>query len=323
MNAPASNKYNGFLLSLVVPVYYEEECIQEFIDVTSAELTSHGVHYELVFIDDGSTDNTVAIIKKNAAEDTRIKLIEFSYNHGKEAAVTAGIRFASGDYLLYMDPDLQDPPDEIVNFLDKILEGYDLVFGVRKEKKDSAINIIYSKIFWFTLDKLTGLSLPRPLAVMRIFNRKFANEFNKYDEANRFIEGLFMHVGMRWTHIEVSQRERFAGVSKFNFRRKMQLALKAIFDFSDLPLKIATRFGAFLIVAALFATALLIGLRLFVMNFQLGWPSIFIMLTFSMGVQLFFLGLIGKYVGNIYRETKNRPLFSVKHTTNLKTREAS
>lgn len=306
-----------FMLSLVVPVYFEEDCICQFINEVDAELTKNQINYEIVFVDDGSKDRTAAIIKNEIEKNKRIRLVEFSYNHGKESAVTAGITYARGDYLLYMDPDLQDPPDEIMNFVNKIQEGYDLVFGVRREKKDTFINSLMSKVFWFVLDKFTGLSLPRPLAVMRIFNRRFADKFLEYREANRFIEGIFMDIGMKRTEILVSQRERFAGVSKFNFQRKMRLAMKAIFDFSELPLKLVTRLGFFFVIFSLLGAAGVVFAKLFYVDFQAGWPSIIAVQFFGIGLQLFSLGVIGKYVGNIYRESKRRPLFSVKELTNF------
>ena len=305
------------LLSLIVPVFYEEDCILQFIKETRKALNSQGYHYEIVFIDDGSRDNTVSLIKKEAKVDDRIKLLELSYNHGKQAAVTAGINHAKGDYLLYMDPDLQDPPEEIVNFVDKIEEGYDLVFGVRKEKKDSFKNQIFSKIFWGTLEKFTGLNLPKGLAVMRIFNREFADRFISYGEQNRFIEGLFMHIGMKQTSIIIEQRERFAGVTKFNFKRKMELALDAIFDFSEKPLRLAVKMGISFIILGLVSLLLIVLCKLFFLDFQTGWASIITTIVFTMGIQLFFLGIIAIYIGKIYRETKKRPLFSIKEQTNI------
>ncbi len=309
---------NDFLLSLVVPVYFEEECIRQFIMEVDQELTNNLINYEIVFIDDGSKDRTVEFIKDEISRNPRIRLVEFSYNHGKESAVTAGITYAKGDFLLYMDPDLQDPPDEIMNFVNKIQEGYDLVFGVRREKKDTFLNVLMSKIFWFVLDRFTGLSLPRPLAVMRIFSRRFADKFLEYHEANRFIEGIFMDVGMKRTEIYVSQRARFAGVSKFNFRRKMKLALKAIFDFSELPLQLVMRLGMFFVGFSFLGAFCIILAKIFLVNFQAGWPSVVVMQLFGIGLQLFVLGIIGKYVGNIYKESKRRPLFSVKKFHNFK-----
>ena len=144
-------------LSLIVPVYFEEDCINQYLFETIPVLDNIEMEWEIVFIDDGSKDKTQELIKAFADRDNRIKLIEFSYNQGKQAAVSAGINYATGDYLLYMDPDLQDPPNEIPNFVAEIEKGYDLVFGVRKEKIDSTINKIYSRIFWGTLNKFTGL----------------------------------------------------------------------------------------------------------------------------------------------------------------------
>lgn len=305
-----------FLLSLVVPVYFEQECIERFISEISSTLDGR-YEWEVIFIDDGSKDRTVDLIKAQAANNPRIKLLVLSYNHGKESAFTAGVTHARGDYLLYMDPDLQDPPEEIPRFVERALEGYDLVFGVREQKRDTLANRLFSSVFWWLLDRFTRLDLPRPLAVMRIFNRRFANEFLKYQESNRFIEGLFMKVGMSWTTLTIKQRDRFAGQSKFTFHRKLKLALKAIFDYSELPLKLATGFGTLLVVLSLLAALVVVFLRLFVMDFLLGWPSLFITLMAGFGMQIFFMGLIGTYVGKIYLESKRRPLFSIKESVNV------
>lgn len=304
-------------LSLVVPVYFEEACIAQFIAECRAVLADMDIDYEFIFVDDGSTDRTVPIIRELALQDRRIKLIEFSYNHGKQAAVSAGIRHASGDYLLYMDPDLQDPPEEIPRFLDRISQGYDLVFGVRREKKDSFANRQFSRLFWMVLRKFTGLDLPRNLAVMRIFSRRFANQFLRYAEQNRFIEGIFMHVGMKQTTLVIEQRERFAGTSKFNFRRKVRLAFDAILDFSELPLTIAVKLGVLISCLGFLATLVVGILKLTVVNFEAGWPSLLSLLLVGLGVQLFFLGIVALYTGRIYRESKGRPLFSIMATTNL------
>lgn len=304
-------------LSLVVPVYYEEEVILQFLKETKIVLDSLPITYEYVFVDDGSKDRTVEIIKEEAKKDARIKLVVFSYNHGKASAVSAAIAHASGDYLLYMDPDLQDPPVEIPRFLQEIDKGYDLVWGIRKEKKDSFINRLFSKIFWGTLNKFTGLNIPKGIAVMRMFNRDFADEFLKYNETNRFIEGIFIDISKHWTTIEIGQRERFAGTTKFNFKRKMQLAFDAIFDFSELPLKMTVKFGMSLVGLGLLGLMVLVLLKLFFINFQAGWPSIIASIIIVFGLQLFFMGIISLYIGRIYKEVKRRPLYSIKDKTNL------
>ncbi len=304
-------------LSLVIPVYFEEECITQFLNEVRPVLESIGPSWEIVFIDDGSKDRTVEIIKEQALLENRIKLIEFSYNQGKQAAFSAGIKYASGDYFIYMDSDLQDPPNEIPRFIEEIDKGYDLVFGIRREKIDSLINKIYSKIFWTTLNKFTGMEIPTGLAVMRIFNRQFANKFLEYGEQNRFIEGIFMHIGMKRTEIEITQRERFAGKSKFNFRKKLQLAFDAIFDFSELPLKFAVRLGTILSLCGFLSLIIILFLKLFVVDFAAGWPSIISAIALSLGLQLFFIGVAAIYIGKIYKESKNRPLYSIKQFTNL------
>ena len=306
------------LLSLVVPVYNEEECILEFISQVRSELDDSPLHYEIVFADDGSTDKTVELIRGEIGNDSRIRLVELSYNHGKQAALTAAVTYSNGDYLIYMDPDLQDPPKEISRFIAKIEEGYDLVFGVRESKEAGFVDVLFSKVFWLILDVFTGLKLPRPLAVMRIFNRDFANRFLDYKESNRFIEGIFMHIGMRQATLVIRQKQRFAGKSKYNFARKLRLAKDAILDYSELPLKLATRAGIILVITSLLAVLTLTILRLFFIDFQLGWPSLICTLWFGFGINLLFLGVIGSYVGKIYSESKHRPLFSTQRLTNIK-----
>jgi glycosyltransferase involved in cell wall biosynthesis len=305
------------LLSLVVPVYYEEEVILQFLKETKVVLDQLPFDYEYVFVDDGSKDKTVVILKQQAKTNDKIKLIVFSYNQGKAAAVSAAIAHAKGDYLLYMDPDLQDPPHEIPRFIEEIEQGYDLVWGIRSEKKDSFINVIFSKLFWGTLNKFTGLDIPKGVAVMRIFNRSFAEEFLKYQEANRFIEGIFISISKNWKTIEIDQRERFAGKTKFNFKKKMQLAFDAIFDFSELPLKMAVRLGVILSILGFLGLMILLILKICFINFQSGWPSIIASIIIGFGLQLFFLGIVSLYVGRIYKEVKRRPIYSIKSKFNL------
>lgn len=307
-------------LSLVVPVYFEEDCIGQFVKETRSVLQTLEMDHEYIFVDDGSKDRTTEIIRALAAEDPCIKLVEFSYNHGKQAAVTAGIHYATGDYLLYMDPDLQDPPEEIPRFVTEITKGYDLVLGVRRAKMDTWVNRIFSRLFWWVLDEFTGLSIPHGLAVMRIFNRRFADQFALYGEQNRFIEGIFLHIGMNSSTLIIDQRKRFAGQSKFNFKRKMGLALDAILDFSELPLKMAVRLGALTSCLGFVAVIVVLVLKLTLIHFQAGWPSLLSLLILGFGTQLFFLGIAALYIGRIYRETKGRPLYSVKKTTNLDNR---
>jgi len=304
-------------LSLVVPVFNEEEVILQFLKETRVELKKLKITHEYVFVDDGSRDGTVAILRQEAKKDPRVKLVALSYNHGKAYAFSAAIEHASGDYLLYMDPDLQDPPKEIPRFYHEAQKGYDLVWGVRRTKEDSWWNRQWSRLFWKSLNGLTGLQIPKGIAVMRIFNKEFAREMCKYREANRFIEGIFSAISKKWTVLEVDQRPRFAGVTKFNFRKKINLALDAIFDFSEVPLKITVHLGMVLTGLGFFALVLLVSLKIFLIHFQAGWPSIIASLIMMFGIQIFFLGIMSIYIGKIYKEVKGRPLYSVKEKINL------
>lgn len=304
-------------LSIIVPVYFEEECIDQFIEETTALVTERGYDYEIIFVDDGSGDLTVPKIQQHCRSNQRLKLVELARNHGKQWALSAGIEFARGEVLIMMDPDLQDPPTEIPRFIAKLAEGYDLVFGIRSEKKDTRLNVLLSKLFWWTLRKFTALNLPSNLAVMRIFNRAFADRFLEFTESSRFIEGLFMLVGMRQTSLEITQRKRFAGRTKFGLAAKTKLALDAIFDFSEIPLRFLIKFGFLIIVLSTGGILTIGGLKLFVIDFQAGWPSVISLLTLGFGTLLFFLGIIAIYIGKIYADVKRRPLYSLKQTTNI------
>lgn len=304
-------------LSVIVPVYFEEECIDQLVHELTEVITGEEYDYEIIFVDDGSQDGTVSKIKQHCRLNQRIKLVELARNHGKQWALSAGIEFARGDLLVMMDPDLQDPPTEIPRFIAKLGEGYDLVFGVRSEKKDTRLNVVLSKLFWWTLRKFTALNIPSNLAVMRIFNRAFADRFLQYRESSRFIEGLFILVGMRQTTLEISQRERFAGRSKFGLVAKMRLAADAIFDFSETPLRFLVKLGLLIIASGLVGILSIIILRVFLVDFQAGWPSVIFLLTTGLGILLFFLGIMAIYIGKIYGEVKRRPLYSLKQTTNL------
>lgn len=304
-------------LSLIVALYFEEECVAEFVARIRDALDAAPLSYEIVFVDDGSQDRTVEIVRAHAVEDERIKLVELSRNHGKEAAVTAGIAHASGRYLLMMDPDLQDPPDRILDFYAKIQEGFDLVFGVREVRNDSLINILFSKLFWAFLNGLTGLKIPKNLAVMRIFTRRFGEEFLRYEERVRFIEGIFMSIGMRRTTLQVENHQRFAGTSKFNFRRKIGLALDAIIAFSDRPIQVTVGTGLALLVGTLSYGAWTFVRKVFFDVGLSGWTSTILIVMFIGSIQIILLGIIGNYVGRLYTETKRRPIYTVMRRTNL------
>lgn len=300
-------------LSLVVPLYDEEECIAEFIHQVRASIEHLSFSYELIFVDDGSQDRTVPLVVGFCESDSRIELIQLTRNFGKEAALTAGISHARGKFILTMDPDLQDPPERIADFYNQIQDGYDLVFSTRIEKSDSLLRKMTSRIFWTSLNVVTGLQIPANLGAMRIFSQKFAQEFLRYPERVRFIEGLFMSIGMKRTTIEIENRPRFAGVSKFTLNRRIKLATNAMLAFSDLPLRFMASLGLLGVLASSLFGVYFVLRKLMFGEGLLGWTSTVTMIIFFGSLQLLVLGLIGNYIGRIYTEIKARPIYSVYH----------
>jgi dolichol-phosphate mannosyltransferase len=277
-----------------------------------ATLDPRGEPYEILLVDDGSDDDTVLVALAQRRLCPALRVVELAFNHGKAGALTAGAAHARGDCVVFMDPDLQDPPEAVPQVIDKLREGYDLVFTTRDEKHDSPVNRLISAIFWRFLRGFTGLDLPIGLGTMRACSRAFIDRFLQYRETNRFLEGLFVHTGLRQTVVKVPHHSRFAGVSKFNARRKVSLAITAVVSFSDVPLRWCMKVGAALLGLGCLGALGLIVARLFFTTFQLGWPSLIAAMTAGFGLNLLFLGVIGLYVGGIYREVKQRPLFSVR-----------
>ncbi len=304
-------------LSVVAPLYYEEECVDAFLAAVTGVLDGMDEDAEIVLADDGSTDRTVERVRDWIRRDPRVKLVELAYNHGKPAAVTAALAHCTGDRVVIMDPDLQDPPAEIPRLVAAIDEGYDLVWGVCVEKPEAFFNRLGSRAFWFVLERLTGLTIPHNLSTMRVVNRKFVERFLLYGETNRFIEGMFQHVGLRVTQIEVERHERVAGRTKFTLKRKITLALTAVAAYSDLPLRLTLRGGLYVMLLGALGVVALLASAFIGVDFQLGWPSVICTILLGTGLNIVFLGVIGTYVGSIYREVKHRPIFAVRETHNI------
>ncbi|MEM6795399.1 MAG: glycosyltransferase family 2 protein [Acidobacteriota bacterium] len=304
-------------LSLVIALYNEEACLDELMKQVRATLDPEPWDYEIVFIDDGSADRTVAMAAGFAEDDSRVKLLELSRNHGKAAAVTAGIAHARGRYVLMMDPDLQDPAESIPEFHREIQKGYELVFGIRSGRQDPWATRLASKLFWIVLNGMTGLKIPPNLAVMRIMSRRFADEVARYGERVRFIEGLFMVIGLPRTTLEIEHRDRFAGESKFTWRRRLRLAVDAILAFSDRPIRWTTATGFFLLGSSLVYGAYLFFRKLLFGIGLTGWTSTTLLILFIGSIQIILLGVLGSYVGRLYTEIKARPIYTVARRWNV------
>ena len=302
-------------ISVCSPIMNEQECIREFYSRLKIELEN--VDWELILVDDGSTDNTVNIVQEICRTDPRVKFIELARNHGKSKAATTAFLYSSGDYIVYMDTDLQDPVGRILEFCDILKSGYNVVYGIRKERNDKFITKIQSKIFWFILNKYTNLSIPVGLSVMRGFDKSFKNRLLSLKEHNRFLEGLFFITSGNMTTLEIEHHHRFAGESKYNFKKKIELAANAIFDFSDRPLIWAVKLGIILLSFSMIYFILILSLVFLGYPIAQGWISIIGILTFFSGLQVLLIGGVGLYVGKSYLETKKRPNVSISKVFNL------
>lgn len=221
---------NNLQLSIISPVLNEELCIEAFLNQVIFECNSLQIPYEIILVDDGSSDNTITIIKKMITVHSNIKLLELAYNHGKYAALYAGMQAASGLYQIYMDPDLQDPPHEIINLYNSIKkENVDIVFGTNAHthSKQSFLNYLFSKTFWYCLIKFSHIPFPKNMVVMRIFTKEISEKYISYCRPHWFAEANFLSLSKNYKTLEIAQNNRFAGTSKFNFSRKMKYTIWA------------------------------------------------------------------------------------------------
>lgn len=299
-------------------MYYEEKVADECCRRITAVMESCGYPYELVFVNDGSRDRTLEILEGFAAKDKRVKVISFSRNFGHQLAVTAGIDKARGSAVVIIDADLQDPPELILDMLRLWEQGYDVVYARRKKRKgESFFKLVTAKLFYRVLDKLSDVRIPLDTGDFRLIDARVADELRKMRERNRFLRGMISWMGFRQTPLEYERNERFAGETKYPFKKMVKLALDGIISFSSKPLKLAQYLGFFAVFCAaavfLYSVACrLIGGR----NLVSGWASIMTAVTFLGGVQLISVGILGEYIARMYEESKNRPLYIIEKEIN-------
>lgn len=299
-------------VSIVTPVFNEVEVIQLFYErVQRAMAALDSMAYELIFVDDGSTDGSYEklIALANANADT--KIIKFSRNFGHQIAITAGIDLAKGDAVVVIDADLQDPPEVIKAFVDKWQEGYDVVYGVRaKREGESKLKLLTAAMFYRLLHRIIKLDIPVDVGDFRLMSRRVVNQFMKLREKDRFVRGLVSWVGFKQIGVQYLRDKRFAGETKFPYRKMIKFALDGITSFSDLPLKLATWLGYFTSFLALLYLCSVFVQKALGYTVQ-GWATIMVAVLFIGGVQLISIGIIGEYVGRIFNETKQRPLYVI------------
>jgi glycosyltransferase involved in cell wall biosynthesis len=300
------------LISVVIPVLNEERGLTRLVDRVAAALESMGRPWEVVFVDDGSSDATSAVLTAVNARDPRFKAVVLSRNFGKEIAVAAGLRYAGGDCAVIMDGDLQHPPEAIASFVRFWEQGYDVVYGQRSDRAtDSAVHRLSSRVFYWLFTWISRTTLPRDAGDFRLIDRKVLNVLNRMDERSRFNKGLFAWVGFRSIGVPFEVEEREAGVSRWRPRQLLRFALDGFVSFSTIPLRVWSYIGL-LVSAFAFVFALFILIETLVRGTDApGFPTLIISVMFFAGVQLISLGVIGEYLGRVYEEVKGRPLFVV------------
>jgi dolichol-phosphate mannosyltransferase len=301
------------LLSIVTPCYNEEEVIDETIrrlKTFCSELVNFNV--ELIFVDDGSRDRTRELLKCFATSDSRIKLIGFARNFGHQIAVTAGIDAANGDAVVLIDADLQDPPEIIHQMIAKWREGYDVVYGTRSERQgESAFKLATARGFYRLLNRLSDVTIPLDTGDFRLMSRNVVDTLRAMPERDRFVRGMVSWVGFKQTALPYKRAERFAGASKYPLRKMLRFAMDGILSFSTTPLQMSAMAGIICASFALLGIIYAVLLRLFSNSWVEGWTALIVAVLFIGGVQLIAIGVVGAYIGRIYNEIKNRPLYVV------------
>ena len=300
-------------LSIIVPVYNEESVLQEFYQRTSGVLDNlDGMSGGILFIDDGSSDNSVAIIRELVRKDERLSLIRLSRNFGKEAALTAGLDHVDADAVVIIDADLQDPPELIPRMIEMWREGFDTVYGQRTERHgESFVKKATASLFYRLMGGVGRVSIPRDTGDFRLISRRAVNALRSLPESNRFMKGLFSWIGYPQVALRYSRDPRHAGDTKFNYWKLWNFALDGITSFTTLPLKLASYIGVFLAFGSFIYGAYVIIKTLIWGDPVPGYPSLMTVVLFIGGIQLMFMGVLGEYLGRMFDETKRRPLYLV------------
>jgi polyisoprenyl-phosphate glycosyltransferase len=309
------------LVSVVAPVFNEEEGLAEFYDQTTKamEAIAPPVRHELVFVNDGSSDGSLGILRKLAEADRRVRVIDLSRNFGHQIAITSGIDNAAGDAVVIIDADLQDPPSVIAEMVARWREGFKVVYGVRSQRAgENRLKLWTAKWFYRLLNRLSDTPLPVDSGDFRLMDRQVVDALCELREENRYIRGLVSWVGFSQTAVHYARDPRHAGETKFTMRKMVRFAVDGITSFSEKPLRVSIQMGMLTCVVGLvLAAAIVIGKLIRPGSALPGYASIMSVVLFFGGVQLLSIGLMGEYVGRIYRESKRRPLYFVAERLNF------
>lgn len=305
-------------LSVVVPVYNEEAVILETCKRLKAVMDSMAETYEIIFVNDGSRDRTAFIINEICETDKKIKFIDFSRNFGHQLAITAGMDYAEGEAIIVIDADLQDPPEVIPKMVQKWKEGFNVVYGKRLERKGETIfKKLTARIFYRLMRQMTDIDMPVDTGDFRLIDRKVCDALKLVNERNRYVRGIISWLGFKQTGVEFTREKRYAGETKYPFRKMLRFAFDAISSFSYKPLKLASYVGFFLSFFSFVYLLIVLYEGLFTNKTIPGWTSTLAVSLLFNGIVLIMLGIIGGYIGRIYDEAKGRPLYIIRQFKNL------
>jgi polyisoprenyl-phosphate glycosyltransferase len=302
----------AFRLSMAIPLHNEETVLPELLRRTRAVLDQiAGGPHEIVFVDDGSADRTFAILEEAVRQDSRVRAISLSRNFGHQAALTAALDHVTGDAVVVMDGDLQDVPEAIPQFVERFQQGYDVVYAQRVRRKEPwPLRLCYF-VFYRIMAKLSDVRLPLDSGDFGLMSRRVIDQVRRMPEHHRYLRGMRSWVGFRQTGLPVEREERHSGKSKYSLWRLVKLATDGIFAFSIVPIRAAALLGAAAIGVSMLYVFYALYFRFFLNQSPQGFTALIAAVTFLSGVLLFFLGVIGEYVGRIYEETKARPIYIV------------
>ncbi|MFZ3171876.1 MAG: glycosyltransferase family 2 protein [Carboxydocellales bacterium] len=302
-------------LSVVVPIYFEEQLINEFYKRMKKVLITLEPRYrhELIFVNDGSTDSSLEMLVEICQKDDKVRIIDFSRNFGHQIAITAGTDYATGDAVVVIDGDLQDPPEVIPKMVEKWEEGYKVVYGVRSKRKgETAFKLLTANIYYRLMGKLSDVNLPLDAGDFRLMDRVVVDALGEIHEENRYIRGLISWIGFPQYGLAYERDIRYAGETKFTLKKMLKFALDGITSFSDKPLHLSSQLGMLITLAAFLSVIFVIASKLIYPESSIqGWTSLLVVILFLGGIQLISIGILGQYIGRIYKESKRRPLYIV------------
>lgn len=303
------------MLSIIIPIYNEQDNINKLYDRLLKVILQINTSTEFIFINDGSKDNSIDLIKSLAEKDQRVKYINFSRNFGHQIAVTAGLDKAIGDRIVIIDADLQDPPELIIDMYNKMDEGYEVVYAKRKARKgESWLKKFTAKMFYRILKSITSVNIPVDTGDFRIMDRKIVDALKHMPEQQKFLRGQISWIGFNQTYIEYERDERNAGETGYTYIKMIRFALDGITSFSNFPLKFASICG--FVVSGIAFIVMLYALysRFISKDYIEGWTSIIISVLFLGGIQLISIGIIGEYISRLSANVRNRPLYIIRES---------